>query len=140
LPFADASFDGIVCANSFHYFRQPRRALEQLHRVLRPGGQLILVDWCDDYWSCKLCSLWLRWTDPAFFRTYSMTSCRQLLTETGFLVQAADRYRINWLWGLMRLVCRRIETSDMELSNLDALPARPENSGSDPRYHGRPPE
>ena len=105
LPLPDAGFDYVVCANSFHYFRRPQEALAELGRVLRPGGTLVLVDWCDDYLTCKLCSLWLRWADPAFFRTYSLRACRLLLEHEGFEVLDGSRFRINWLWGLMRFVC-----------------------------------
>ncbi len=79
LPLADATFDWVVCANSFHYFRQPESALAEVRRVLRPGGSLVLVDWCDDYVTCKLCSWWLRWTDAAFFRTYALGECQAAL-------------------------------------------------------------
>jgi SAM-dependent methyltransferase len=42
LPFADASVDAIVCAQSFHWFAKPA-ALTEMRRVLRPGGALGLV-------------------------------------------------------------------------------------------------
>lgn len=106
LPFADASFDVAVCANAFHYFRRPAETLADTRRVLRPAGRLVLVDWCDDYLSCKLCSVWLRWTDPAFYRTYSLLDCRRLLETHGFTVQSGIRRRIDWLWGLMSFDCR----------------------------------
>jgi ubiquinone/menaquinone biosynthesis C-methylase UbiE len=111
LPLPDDEFDVVVCANSFHYFRAAERSLQEIRRVLRPGGTFILVDWCDDYLTCKLCSLWLRWTDPAFHRTYSLRSCRSLLEDAGFQIEHAERFHINWLWGLMRLVCRRATSS-----------------------------
>jgi ubiquinone/menaquinone biosynthesis C-methylase UbiE len=44
LPFADASFDAVVCTYSLCGFRDPRRAVEEMLRVLRPGGDLLLVD------------------------------------------------------------------------------------------------
>jgi ubiquinone/menaquinone biosynthesis C-methylase UbiE len=106
LPLPDRAFDWVVCANSFHYFPAPERALAELRRVLRLGASLVLVDWCDDYLSCKLCSLWLRWTDPAFHRTYSLRGCRQLLDRAGFTIARAERFRVTRLWGLMRVVCR----------------------------------
>lgn len=106
LPFGDAAFDTVVCANSFHYFRSPLQSAQELRRVLRPGGQLILVDWCDDYLMCKLCSIWLRFTDAAFFRTYSLDACRALLEQAGFHVTDAKRFRVGWLWGMMRLISR----------------------------------
>jgi ubiquinone/menaquinone biosynthesis C-methylase UbiE len=106
IPLADASFDWVVCANSFHYFRQPEAALAEVRRVLRPGGSLVLVDWCDDYVTCKLCSWWLRWTDAAFFRTYSLAECQALLEQVGFSIVQHRRFRVGWLWGLMRFICR----------------------------------
>jgi ubiquinone/menaquinone biosynthesis C-methylase UbiE len=107
LPLPDAWFDWVVCANSFHYFRRPAAALAEMRRVLRPGGRLALVDWCDDYLTCKLCSWWLRWTDSAFFKTYTTGECRGLLRQAGFEVVQAERFRISWLWGLMRCVGMR---------------------------------
>jgi ubiquinone/menaquinone biosynthesis C-methylase UbiE len=107
LPLADASFDWVGCANSFHYFRQPEVALAEVRRVLRPGGSLALVDWCDDYLTCKVCSWWLRWTDPAFYHTYSLPECATLLEQAGFQIVHHHRFRVGWLWGLMRFVCRR---------------------------------
>lgn len=78
-----------------------------MRRVLRPGGTLLLIDWCDDYLSCKLCSYWLRISDAAFYRTYSLHSCDDLLRAAQFEMMSSERFRINWLWGLMRLVGRR---------------------------------
>jgi ubiquinone/menaquinone biosynthesis C-methylase UbiE len=106
LPFAAASFDVVICANAFHYFRVPRRALAEMHRVLRPAGKLVLVDWCGDYLSCKLCSVWLRWADPAFYRAYTLSACREMIERHDFVVEASSRRRVNWLWGLMCVVAR----------------------------------
>jgi SAM-dependent methyltransferase len=94
----------VVCANSFHYFRQPLAALREVARILRSGGSLVLVDWCDDYLTCKLCSAWLRLTDPACFRTYTLRSGEALLGQAGLKVIHRDRFRVGWLWGLMRFV------------------------------------
>ncbi|HET6878736.1 MAG TPA: class I SAM-dependent methyltransferase, partial [Pirellulales bacterium] len=111
LPLGDRNFDVVICANAFHYFRQPGRSLDEMHRVLRPGGELVLVDWCDDYLSCKLCSIWLRWTDPAFHRTYTKRACGELLKASSFAVERAFHRRIDWLWGLMCLTARRSASS-----------------------------
>ncbi|HJT34130.1 MAG TPA: class I SAM-dependent methyltransferase [Pirellulales bacterium] len=106
LPFADGRFGTVVCSSAFHYFRRPTESLAEMRRVLRPGGYLVLVDWCDDYLACKICSVWLRWTDPAFFRTYSLRACTDLLRSAGFRVGASFRRRVDWLWGLMCCVGR----------------------------------
>lgn len=103
LPFSNESFDYALCVNSFHYFSSPQKSLKEICRVLRPDGTFILVDWCDDYLTCKLCSLWLRWTDPAFHKTYSLRRCRMLLEEAGLKEVSARKVRVLQIWGLMRL-------------------------------------
>ena len=44
LPFPGGAFDVVTCANSFHHYPHQQRAVEEMHRVLKPGGRLILVD------------------------------------------------------------------------------------------------
>ena len=46
LPFADASFDHVLCTEVLEHVPEPRRFLVELHRVLRRGGSLVLtVPW-----------------------------------------------------------------------------------------------
>ena len=107
LPFPDQSFDYAICANSFHYFPSPMQALKEVLRVLRPGGSFLLLDWCDDYLSCKLCSIWLQLTDPAYCRTYSVHALQSMLEKSGFDVMRKNHFRVGWIWGMMRFTCRK---------------------------------
>lgn len=43
LPFADQTFDGVTCLESLEFFPSPRAALEEMVRVLKPGGSLIVT-------------------------------------------------------------------------------------------------
>ena len=106
LPFEQGAFDAVVCANAFHHFPRPAAALAEVRRVLRPGGALTLTDWCDDYLTCKLCSIYLHLTDPSFRRAYTLRGCRRMLEDAGFRVVAHRKFKIDWLWGLMRLEAR----------------------------------
>ena len=45
LPFADESFDAVICANSFHHYPNPQRFFDGTHRVLKHGGRMILRDY-----------------------------------------------------------------------------------------------
>lgn len=44
LPWPDASFDQVFSIEAFCYARDPRQALAEAMRVLRPGGSLVLID------------------------------------------------------------------------------------------------
>lgn len=42
LSYADGCFDVVVAANVIHLLDEPRRALDELDRVCRPGGRIII--------------------------------------------------------------------------------------------------
>ncbi len=44
LPFEDNSFDNVFCSFVWRNVSDTNKALEEVHRVLRPGGKFILLD------------------------------------------------------------------------------------------------
>jgi ubiquinone/menaquinone biosynthesis C-methylase UbiE len=44
IPLEDGLFDLIVCRAAFKNFSEPLRALNEMHRVLKPGGRAIIID------------------------------------------------------------------------------------------------
>lgn len=44
MPFGDESFDFIYCSAAFKNFSEPAKAIDEMHRVLRPGGETVIVD------------------------------------------------------------------------------------------------
>jgi SAM-dependent methyltransferase len=44
LPFADESFDGIICMNALHHMPDYRATLTEMYRILRPGGRAVFSE------------------------------------------------------------------------------------------------
>jgi SAM-dependent methyltransferase len=45
LPFDDASFDAVICQQGLQFFPDPVVGLNEMHRVLRPGGRIGATVW-----------------------------------------------------------------------------------------------
>lgn len=48
MPFAEGSFDLIICQAAFKNFSQPGEAIDEMHRVLRGGGMAVIQDMWKD--------------------------------------------------------------------------------------------
>lgn len=44
LPFGDNSVDFVVSTLSLHHWSEPQQALQEIHRILKPGGQFLIFD------------------------------------------------------------------------------------------------
>jgi ubiquinone/menaquinone biosynthesis C-methylase UbiE len=44
MPFDENSFDFLLCRAAFKNFTQPLQALQEMHRVLKPGGVALILD------------------------------------------------------------------------------------------------
>ncbi len=48
MPFAEGSFDLIICQAAFKNFSQPGKAIDEMYRVLRVGGMAVIQDMWKD--------------------------------------------------------------------------------------------
>jgi ubiquinone/menaquinone biosynthesis C-methylase UbiE len=101
LPFADQSFDVVVSASALHYFDQPVMSLGEMRRVLKPGGSVVILDWCKDYLVCRLFDLVLKLIEPAYRQSYTQMEFHRLLAAAQFEIQSARRVQFGLVWGLM---------------------------------------
>ncbi len=44
MPFPDRQFDFVVCQAAFKNFSEPVQAINEFHRVLKPGGEAVIFD------------------------------------------------------------------------------------------------
>jgi SAM-dependent methyltransferase len=79
LPFADSSFDVVLCVGGFNFFSDPVRALCEMARVTRPRGRIVVADELPDLFrwgwghlvGCPALDAWLMarfWVGPEFTR------------------------------------------------------------------------
>jgi len=107
LPFADASFEFVISVSVFHFIPGPEAALREFGRVLVPGGVVVITDWCDDYFACRICDAALRRFGRGHFRTYGNAECMTMLDEAGFTSTEVERYKVSLLWGMMTARARK---------------------------------
>lgn len=100
LPFDNESFDLVFCASAFHYFDKPLLALSEIKRVLKPKGKLVILDWCRDFLSVKAIDIGLKIFDRAYRGCYTQLELHQLLTEAELTIIKADKFKIDWWWGM----------------------------------------
>jgi SAM-dependent methyltransferase len=82
LPYPDGTFDAAIVLDVLDQLAEPRRAAEELHRVLQRGGVLLAVVPNARYWRRRL-DRNLRGHDR-LVHTFSPSSLRHVLLEAGF--------------------------------------------------------
>jgi ubiquinone/menaquinone biosynthesis C-methylase UbiE len=105
LPFDDASFDTVVCAFSLCSIPEPRAAIAEMHRVLVPGGTLLLVDHIASSSTPVRAAQWLleRVTIPVAGEHFTRRQL-PLVEATGFGVVDVERLKAG---SVERIVARK---------------------------------
>ncbi len=94
LPFEDASFDVVTCRRSAHHFTAIRKALREMHRVLRPGGRLVIDDRSvpeDDFVDATLNQLDVL-HDHSHIREYRPSEWKRMMQEAGCKGEVVESY------------------------------------------------
>ncbi len=105
---ADGFFDLVTCTGSLYLFPEPRRSLDEIHRILKPGASACLYETHREFDPAELRRALranlaraprpLRWLAPLALRrqlsmTYSTEELGRLIRETRF----RDRFAIRRL-------------------------------------------
>jgi len=104
LPFADEQFDGAVTRAAVHHFAEPRHAINEMFRVLRPGGTIVIADVTSSEITAEseLHNAVERLRDPSHVRMLPASVLDAAMRQAGFqALEAAtwdiDRELEEWL-------------------------------------------
>lgn len=89
LPLADATVDLAVSTISFHHWPKKREGLEEIARVLRPGGRLLLADHAVPQWFSSL----------GLSQALAPTAASELVTKAGLSVKRVVTLRFH-VWSV----------------------------------------
>jgi Methylase involved in ubiquinone/menaquinone biosynthesis len=97
LPFDSASADFIATRYSAHHWLDVPRALQEMHRVLKPGGALMVMDCVapDDVRADTFIQSIEMLRDPSHVRDYGVAEWVAMLAAAGFSVRETVRRRIH---------------------------------------------
>jgi SAM-dependent methyltransferase len=108
LPMAPETFDAVISTQTLCAVRSPKRVLSELHRVLKPGGPILVT-----------APLMYEEERVDFYR-FTATAFRDLFQTTGFRIT-----EIGWLEGFFGSLGYLLRTASEQLARLDtgAYPA-----------------
>jgi SAM-dependent methyltransferase len=97
LPFADASFDLVTSRLCAHHYADPGAATREAARVLKPGGQYLLVDSFspeDPVQDTYLNAIEVL-RDPSHVRNYKLSEWCAMFDAAGFTVEVGPRWPVR---------------------------------------------
>jgi len=107
LPFPDNSFDAVVCGYGIMHVPDPETALQEMLRVLRPGGRAALSVWDNETPLSGLGLVYKAVHDyanlnvplphgPDIFQFSTLEKMREALSSVGFVKVEATHFAQGW--------------------------------------------
>jgi ubiquinone/menaquinone biosynthesis C-methylase UbiE len=97
LELADDSFDFVYAHGVLQYTADPSQMISEIHRVLRPGGQSILMVYNTYSWLLalsKLMKVELEHEDAPVIRTYSIKAFKKMLQSFASVKIVPERFPV----------------------------------------------
>lgn len=96
LPFRDGAFDIVTCRVAAHHFLDLRRALDEMARVTRSGGRVVVDDTCapESPMMADVMNAWEKRRDPSHVANQPPSRLHKMLEDSGLRVKETRRTRI----------------------------------------------
>jgi ubiquinone/menaquinone biosynthesis C-methylase UbiE len=83
LPLENEYFDNIICTNSFHHYRNPHKALYEVHRVLKPRGKIYILDVTSDDFFIKWIDRIVQRKEKEHVKFYNTNEYKNMFLKSG---------------------------------------------------------
>jgi len=110
LPFSDGEFDQLVSVSTLHCLPDAGTVFEAMARVLKPGGRLLISDWCRESAYCRWLCRYLR-IKGIYARALGVDTLIQLARRAGFMNIATERFQVARRWPMLSLTARRADNN-----------------------------
>ena len=100
LPVADGEFTGVVCTTALHHFPDPQRSIDEMARVLAPGGRVVIGDMVRDAPVSKLADPLFRRFEAGHVGLQRKRDIEAMLSRAGLQV-TESRHVWLWLYGFV---------------------------------------
>jgi ubiquinone/menaquinone biosynthesis C-methylase UbiE len=84
MPFESGRFDFLFCRAAFKNFSEPVRALQEMQRVLKPGGRVLIIDMRGDSTKEEIEECVQRLNLPFFSRVFTRLAFRTMLLKRAY--------------------------------------------------------
>lgn len=94
LGFEKDSFDTVISMSAFHNYTDQAMALSEMHRVLKPGGRLFLLDWNKKGWF-RFVNMYINIVTEEVIQTKSAGAVKKALKKSSFRVNKSEEWKFG---------------------------------------------
>jgi Methylase involved in ubiquinone/menaquinone biosynthesis len=113
VPRQDSSYDAVICTQALHYLRYPQKGIDEIFRVLKPGGKLFLT----------AAQGWGLTGSPHYFNFTSL-GLKAMFEDAGFKIMSIrPRGGVFWYIGnRFRILSQHVWSVQTSLVKIVGLP------------------
>ncbi len=101
MEFEDDKFDYVLSTESFHHYPDHRKAISEMKRVCKNGGEIIIVDF--EFCFSSINFLFEKF-EPGCTKLYTKEQLNSLLEEFDLKILSQNRVFVVWMITVARVI------------------------------------